>query len=697
MKKIPLFFLFFTATASLFAQNEAAKNTIQADIDSKAATYIQTAKAIWQNAELGYLETKSSGLLQNILEKEGFSLQKGVAEMPTAFVATFGSGSPTIGILAEFDALPGLSQDTVPVNTPITEGGSGHGCGHHLFGTASVAAAVSLKNWMKTNKIQGTIKLFGTPAEEGGGAKVYMARSGVFQGLDLVLHWHPSDRNLANPESCLAVMQGSFKFYGKSAHSAAAPDRGRSALDGVEAMNQMVNMMREHIPQESRIHYVIKNGGLAPNVVPDFAEVEYMVRDMDVTRVIELWTRLIKCANGAALGTETTVKCDTISGLYPLLPNKTIAERLQANLAKVGGIAYDAREIEFAKKIQASFGMTAPPLSKAQEIEPCVLGYFPASTDVGDVSWLVPTAGLATATWVPGTAPHSWQSTACGGMSIGMKAMINAAKGIAMTGVDFLTNPDLIKEAKAEWLQRQGKDFKYKALVGDIKPPLDYRKTTGQSTAIMVSTKNKYGYPLSIVSDFNTYLSQVAADSNKALIEIKTQIPNIALDIRYATTNNFLKRVFYKEAKAFARLPVVNALKLAQAELNQQGVGIKIYDGYRPYAVTVQFYELFPDSTYVASPWGGSKHNRGCALDMTLVDLKTGKELVMPTPYDSAAKESWAEAPVKNKTALKNRELMKTVMAKHGFTVEPSEWWHYNFNGWRGYPLMDMPFEVLKK
>jgi aminobenzoyl-glutamate utilization protein B len=485
MKKIYFLLVFFIPIFPLTAQNtEGAKKTVQADIDGKAATYIETAKAIWRHAELGYLETKSSGLLQNILEKEGFSLQRNLADMPTAFVATFGSGSPTIGILAEFDALPGLSQDTVSVKTPITdgtsrdnrEGGSGHGCGHHLFGTASVASAVALKNWMKTNKIQGTIKLFGTPAEEGGGAKVYLARAGVFQGLDIVLHWHPGDKNLANPESCLAVMQGSFKFYGKSAHSAAAPERGRSALDGVEAMNQMVNMMREHIPQESRIHYVIKHGGLAPNVVPDFAEVEYMVRDMDVNRVVELWGRLLKCAKGAAMGTETTMKCDTISGLYPLLPNMTIAQKLQANLAKVGGIPYDAREIQFAKSIQATFGMEAPPLSKAQEVEPCVLGYFAASTDVGDVSWLVPTAGLSTATWVPGTAAHSWQSTACGGMSIGMKAMLNAAKGIAMTGIDFLTNLQLIKDAKAEWLQRQGKDFKYKALVGDIKPPLDYRK-----------------------------------------------------------------------------------------------------------------------------------------------------------------------------------------------------------------------------
>ena len=214
---------------------------------------------------------------------------------------------------------------------------------------------------------------------------------------------------------------------------------------------------------------------------------------------------------------------------------------------------------------------------------------------------------------------------------------------------------------------------------------------------LMAQPKNKYGYPLSIISDLSIYQAQVAADSNNTLVEIKSLIPNIVLDIRYATTNNFLKKVFYKEAKAFARLPVVVALQKAQTELNKQGIGIKIYDGYRPYAVTVQFYESFPDSLYVASPWSGSRHNRGCALDMTLVKLKTGKELKMPTPYDSSIEASWADAPVKNKRTLKNRELMKSVMTKYGFTVEPSEWWHYNYNGWANYPLMDMPFEVLQK
>jgi uncharacterized protein len=217
------------------------------------------------------------------------------------------------------------------------------------------------------------------------------------------------------------------------------------------------------------------------------------------------------------------------------------------------------------------------------------------------------------------------------------------------------------------------------------------------ANTLSAQAKNKYGYPLSIVSDVDAYLGQIEQDSNKALIEIRTRIPNIVLDIRYATENNFLKKPFYKEAKAFARLPVVKALAQAQAELNAQGIGIKIYDGYRPYAITVQFYESFPDSMYVASPWGGSKHNRGCALDMTLVDLKTGNELAMPTPYDAAVKESWANAPVKDKIALKNRELMKAVMKKYGFTVDSSEWWHYNFDGWKAYELMDMSFETLSK
>jgi aminobenzoyl-glutamate utilization protein B len=476
MKKLSLLFIAFGILTHASAQFEKDKQAVGASLERKYANYCQIARDIWGFAELGYLETKSSALLQQTLKSEGFTVENGVAEIPTAFVATFGSGKPVIGIIAEYDALPGLSQDSVPYRKPLKEGGNGHGCGHNLFGTASMASAIALKDWLIQTKKSGTVKLFGTPAEEGGGGKVYMARAGLFNDVDIALHWHPADRNLANPESCLAVKQANFRFYGKSSHAAGSPDKGRSALDGVEAMNMMVNLMREHAPQESRIHYVIKNGGLAANVVPDFAEVEYMVRDIDVKRVEELWNRVVKCAEGAAIGTETTMKYEIVTGLYNLLPNETLAKAMHANLTKVGGVVYNDYEKDFAQKIQETFGYQAPPLDMAKAVQPFKLSFFPASTDVGDVSWLIPTTGLGTATWVPGTAAHTWQTTAADGMTIGLKGMLNAAKTIAMTGVDLFSNPKLVEQAKAEFLKQRGKDFQYKPLVGDRKPPLDYRK-----------------------------------------------------------------------------------------------------------------------------------------------------------------------------------------------------------------------------
>ncbi|MEQ1584977.1 MAG: amidohydrolase, partial [Cyclobacteriaceae bacterium] len=252
------------------------KDFVVAELNKKFPVYQKVARDIWSYAELGFLETQSTERLQGVLRTEGFKIETGVSEMPTAFLATYGSGGPVIGILAEFDALPGLSQDSIPDRKIKVEGGPGHACGHHLFGTASVAAAVTLKDWLIKNKKAGTVKLFGTPAEEGGSAKVYMVRDGLFDDVDAVLHWHPASKNHADPESCLAIKQTIFKFYGKSSHAAAAPQAGRSALDGLEAMNYMVNLMREHVPQETRIHYVINKGGLAANVVPDYAEAEYM-------------------------------------------------------------------------------------------------------------------------------------------------------------------------------------------------------------------------------------------------------------------------------------------------------------------------------------------------------------------------------------------------------------------------------------
>ncbi|MBS1951123.1 MAG: Aminobenzoyl-glutamate utilization protein B [Cytophagales bacterium] len=467
----------FLAFSQLKVKGEKDKQFVAQELDRKFSKSCTIAKQIWSWAEMGYLEQKSSALHQETLKSAGFSIQTGVADIPTAFVATYGSGKPVIGILAEFDALPGLSQDSVPYKKPIREGAPGHGCGHNLFGTASVTAAIAIKDWLVKNNRSGTIKVFGTPAEEGGGGKTYMVKAGLFNGIDAVLHWHPGNSNQANPESCLANISGRFRFHGVAAHAAANPDAGKSALDAVESMDYMVNLMREHVPQESRIHYVITKGGLTSNVVPDFAEVEYTVRHPDVTMTKKIWARVVKCADAAAMGTETTMDYELESGLYNLLPNETLSKIMHDNLTMVGGVKYTPAEIEFAQTLQTSFTGKKPDVRDAATVEPYRTGvFFPASTDVGNISWVVPTVGLSTATWVPGTPAHSWQSTSTGAMGIGLKAMLNASKTIAMTGVDLFNNPTAIDAAKTELNNRRGGDFKYESLVGDRKPPLDYRK-----------------------------------------------------------------------------------------------------------------------------------------------------------------------------------------------------------------------------
>jgi len=459
-------------------KSDKDKQFILDEIDKHAAEYKKVSRDIWDYAELGFNETKSTAALQDLLKRNGFTIEAGVSGMPTAFVATFssGTGGPTLGLLAEFDALPGLSQDSTVIKKPIIEGAAGHACGHNLFGTATSAAAISLKEWLIKNKKAGTIKLYGTPAEEGGSAKVYMVRDGLFNGVDAVLHWHPSSMNDASPQSCLAIKQTMFRFYGRAAHAAAAPDAGRSALDGVESMDYMVNMMREHVPQDARIHYIISKGGLAANVVPDFAEVEYMVRHPDARMVEEIWNRIVKAAEGAASGTETTMKYEVISGSYNLVPNETLARVMYNNLVTVGGVKYSPQEVAFAKEIQKTLPK-APDVAQAAVVEPFKTGgFFPASTDVGDITWVVPTVGLGTATWIPGVPAHSWQAVATGGMGIGQKAMINAAKTIALTGVDLFNNPATLQKAKDELAQRLGPGFVYKSMIGDRKPPLDFRK-----------------------------------------------------------------------------------------------------------------------------------------------------------------------------------------------------------------------------
>lgn len=479
-------FTILSFSQSFSQKNKAVLNKIDKDktdvintIDGKYEYYKQKALQIWNYAEVGFQEVKSSALLQQTLKDNGFNVQANVAGMPTAFVATYGSGSPVIGILAEFDALPGLSQNATPEKDPNSKLESGHGCGHHLFGVASAAAGIELKNYLEKNKINGTIKVFGTPAEEGGSGKVYMTREGLFNGVDVVIHWHPDSKNGANPYSSLANKTAKFRFTGISAHASAFPEKGRSALDGVEAMDMMANMMREHMPSDTRMHYIITTGGKAPNVVPDFAEVYYYMRHPRRDILMSLFDRLVKTAEGAALGTGTKMEYEIIGGVYEILPIDTLARVMRNNMIKVGGVKYTKEEIEFGKKLQKTFIGAVPDINEAETIEE----YQPinqenrsgGSTDVADVSWVVPTVGFRTATWIPGTPSHSWQAVACGGTDIGIKGLMVAAKTLALTGIDLFTQQKIIDAAKSEWLKARGDNFKYVPLIGDRKPALNYR------------------------------------------------------------------------------------------------------------------------------------------------------------------------------------------------------------------------------
>lgn len=439
------------------------------------ADAVSIAEDVFDYAELGYLEYKSSARLSGFLADRGFRITSGVADMPTAFVAEYGLGGPIIGILAEFDALPGLSQAPVAERAPL-EGNAGHACGHHLFGSASVTAAAALAEWLETTGSRGRIRVYGTPAEEGGSGKVYMVREGLFSDADVVLHWHPSDRNQASPVSNNSNKSGRFRFYGIAAHAASAPERGRSALDGVEAMNHMINLMREHVPQESRIHYVITEGGMAPNIVPEVAEVYYYVRHPETAWVAALFERVVKAAQGAALGTETRMEYEVMHGNYPLLRNDFLTGIMHEQLAHLGGYALSASEQAFAEKIRESLPPgDLPALDSTAEIQAPEPVHTYGSTDVGDVSWAVPTAGFIAATWVPGTAAHSWQAVAAGGMGIGHKGMMLAAKVLALTARRLYKEPELIEQARREFNERRGLDFRYSPLLGDRVPPLDYR------------------------------------------------------------------------------------------------------------------------------------------------------------------------------------------------------------------------------
>ena len=467
------FFLFLIGILS--SSTHGQSDYILSDLDSSKGDYAKVAMQIWDYAEMGYQEEKSSALLQNKLKEAGFTIQAGVAGIPTAFIAEHNNGGPIIAILGEYDALPGLSQKALPYKV-TNEGRGGHACGHHLFGTASAAAAISLKKYIKKYQVKGTIRYYGCPAEEGGSGKVYMTRAGLFDDVDVALHWHADDENSANPRPALANKSAKFRFYGRSAHAAGAPQEGRSALDAVEAMNYMSNLMREHMDTSARIHYVITRGGEAPNVVPDFAEVYYYSRHPKRDKVMVLFDRIVKAAEGAALGTGTKMEYEMIGGTHDLLHVPTLQQMVHRNFTKIGGFKYNDQELEFAKKISATL---EKPLNMKYihnvapyDSNPEGIG---GSTDVGDVSYTVPTAGLRGATWVPGTPAHSWQAVAAGGTSIGLKGMMQAAKAMTLSGIELLESNGLISKIKKEFIDIRGQDFKYIPLLGDREPALDYR------------------------------------------------------------------------------------------------------------------------------------------------------------------------------------------------------------------------------
>lgn len=454
MKKLLLFstaFLLFISQI-LFAQNsDPLKESAIAETENLRPLINEIASTLWNYSETALKETRSANFLIMKLKSAGFKIEEGVAEMPTAFVATYGSGAPVIGILAEYDALPGVGNEPVPEKRPRADGvTSGHGCGHNLFAAASVGGAVALKNVMQEKGIAGTLKLFGTPAEETVVGKVYMAKAGAFDGIGAVIDWHPSTENKVKNQPGRAMNNFEVEFFGQAAHGSADPWNGRSALDAVELMNYGVNLMREHVKPTARIHYVIPNAGEAPNVVPEYAKVWYFVRDINREEVRKYYNRILKIAQGAALATETTHKVTLITGVHEYLLNRPLQEALQKNLELVGAPEFSEKEQEFARGLQRFVNKEQKGFSAdVQELPEKPGPVEGGSTDVAEVSWIVPTAGFRIATAADGVPWHSWATTACHGTEAGRKGAVVAAKVIAATGTDLFTNSELLKEAKA--------------------------------------------------------------------------------------------------------------------------------------------------------------------------------------------------------------------------------------------------------
>lgn len=479
MKKHFILILICVFSTQLVAQKKKRisknKQLAISTLDNKYQELTTLSDKIWSYEEVAFREFKSSEALADYAESQGFTVTKGVGEIPTAFVAEYGEGGPIIGVMGEFDGLPGLSQDAVPTKSPIHEGGAGHGCGHNLFGTASLGAATAIKELIEDGKLKGTIRFYATPAEEKFFGKLWMIRAGLFDDVDVMMDWHPSAETMADVQSSLALVDFMVEFYGQAAHASADPWNGRSASDALELYTTGINYYREHVKPTVRIHYHIQDAGQVVNVVPDYTRIWTRVRDTKREGMEVVWKQIERMAEGASIMANVDYKINLISGIHEILPNRTGGAAMQSNLEYLGPIEYTDEEVNFAKLIQKETGkpevgmdMQINPLEETQEHP------MGGSTDVGDVSFVVPTVRLGVTTAPKGTPWHSWAVVACSGMSIGHKGMSYASKALAMTMVDLFEDPELIEQVKAEFKERKG-DYVYKGILPDGPPPLDYK------------------------------------------------------------------------------------------------------------------------------------------------------------------------------------------------------------------------------
>ena len=475
---------------SLVTVMSAKKCAINWIVNNKARV-IEVSDKVWGLAELGLVEFKSSKLIGDELEKHGFRVKREIAGMPTAFIAAWGEGAPVIGIMGEYDALPGLSQKKIPRQEPLEAGKPGHGCGHNIHGASGMAAAIAVKDAMERFGIEGVIRFFGCPAEENFSGKVYMVRDGYFNGVDAVISHHPNNMNEVPLRSNLAVNSVKFHFYGKASHAAASPEQGRSALDAVELMNTGVNYLREHIIQDARIHYVVEKGGDQPNIVPSYARSWYYVRapERDQTEFIHNW--VLDIAKGAAMMTRTQLKVEFLEGSYNLIPNRTISELIVENMREIGPPRRSMQDLEFAKEIAKTITaeMKTAQLKKSKRpgwerlVDKLIDDEIPdpwgegeinhGSTDVADVSWKAPTVEFGTATWILGTPAHSWQAVAQSGAGLGHVSLIFAAKAMAATAISLLTNKEVLGKAKEEHRRRINAKKYQSPIPPEHKPPLN--------------------------------------------------------------------------------------------------------------------------------------------------------------------------------------------------------------------------------